>query len=366
MNKTIHWWMPQMTGSEYELVKEVLDINYINEGDYTVRFEKQISTLVGSKYAVAVTSGTAALFLSLAGLDIGHGDEVIIPDITFIATANAVTLTGAKPVLVDIDPKTLNISPEAFCAALSEKTKAVIPVHVSGRCANIPEIMEIADINDILVVEDAAEAFMSKAHGRFLGTFGKAGCLSFSPNKTITTGQGGLILTDDETLYRRLLELKDQGRPVRGTGGNDVHYSVGYNFKLTNLQAAVGLAQLSVLHERIERQKQIYRMYQENLSDLEGITLPGFNIENEEVPLWTDALVERRDVLVEYLKEKRVHCRPFWFPIHTQAPYRLQDDNFPNANLVAPQALWLPSAFTLTDDDVLTVCQYIKKCVEKI
>ena len=358
-NDTLPWWMPRMTGLEYGLIKEVLDINYLNEGDYTIRFENEISRLIGCKYAVSVTNCTAALCLALAGLDIGYGDEVIVPDLTFIATANAVTWTGAKPVLVDIDSKTLNISPEAFRSAITKRTKAVIPVHVSGRIANMPEILDIAEKYGIEIIEDAAEAFCSKSSGEYAGTFGKAGCFSFSPNKTITTGQGGVIVTDDDNLFGRLRELKDQGRPQRGTGGDDIHHSVGYNFKFTNLQSAVGLAQLSALHTRIERQKQIYRLYAENLSGLQGFYLPGFNTGDGEVPLWTDAVVERRDELVHYLKEKEIHCRKFWFPIHTQAPYRLPDNNFPNTGKVALHALWLPSAFTLSDDDVKIVCDYI-------
>jgi len=348
---------------EYTLVKDVLDSNYLNEGDVTTCFEQEVAQLVRAKHAVAITSGTIALFLALAGMGVGPGHEVIVPDVTFIATANAVMLTGARPVLVDIDPASLNMDPAAMAAAITGQTKAVMPVHVSGRSANLPVILEIARAHGLLVIEDAAEAFMSAVDGKYLGTFGHAGCLSFSPNKTITTGQGGMILTDDDALHLRLRELKDHGRPVRGTGGDDIHHSVGYNFKLTNLQAAVGLGQLSALHHRLERQKQIYRLYAENLSGLQGISLPGFRLEAGEIPQWTDALVERRDELDRYLRARGAHCRRFWFPIHTQAPYRLPDDQFPNSTRVIPHALWLPSAFTLSDDDVATVCEYIREFV---
>ena len=364
MTKAIPWWLPQITGQEYALVKDVLDSNYLNDGDVTTRFEQEVAQLVGAKHAVAVTSGTIALFLALAGVGVGPGDEVIAPDVTFIATANAVMLTGARPVLVDIDPATLNMDPAAMAAAITSRTKAVMPVHVSGRSANLPAILEIARVHGLFVIEDAAEAFMSAVDGKYLGTFGHAGCLSFSPNKTITTGQGGMILTDDDALHLRLRELKDHGRPLRGTGGDDIHHSVGFNFKLTNLQAAVGLGQLSALHHRLERQKQIYRLYAENLSGLQGISLPGFRLEAGETPLWTDALVERRDELDRYLQARGAHCRRFWFPIHTQAPYRLPDDKFPNSTRVIPHALWLPSAFTLSDDDVATVCEYIREFIE--
>lgn len=363
MTNNIPWWSPQMTDQESTLVKSVIDSNYINEGDITTHFEQEIAHLLGVKYAVATTSGTAALFLAAAGAGVGPGDEVIVPDVTFIATANAVMLTGAKPVLVDIDPLTLNMDPEAMTAAITSRTKAVIPVHVSGRSANLQVIQEIAQSYGLAVIEDAAEAFMSAVDGKYLGTIGQAGCLSFSPNKVITTGQGGMVLTNDDALHGRLRQLKDHGRPVRGTGGDDIHYSIGYNFKLTNLQAAVGLGQLSALRERLERQKQIYRIYADNLRGLPGINLPGFHLETGETPLWTDALVERRNELDEYLQQRGAHCRRFWFPIHTQAPYRLSDDDFPNSTNVMPHAIWLPSAFTLLDEDILTVCTWIKEFV---
>jgi len=359
MRESIPWWTPQIVGSEYNLIKEVLDKNYLNEGEVTDQFEREVAKLLGVKHAVAATSGTAALFLSLAGKGIGPNDEVIVPDVTFIATANAVRLAGAMPVLVDVCQDTLNIDPERIKAAITSKTKAIIPVHVSGRAADMPVILDIAQRHGLVVIEDAAEAFMSCSHGKYLGTFGHAGCFSFSPNKTITTGQGGMIVTDDEQLHRRLRELKDQGRPVRGTGGDDIHHSVGYNFKLTNLQAAVGLAQLTALMSRIERQKKIHFLYREHLDNLSGIKLPGFNLENGEVPQWTDAIVVNRDELDCYLTTRKVHCRKFWFPLHAQAPFRLPDDRFPNSTSLMPHAIWLPSSFTLSDDDVFQACDLI-------
>src|SRR3989344_3587981 len=177
MNK-IPWWMPKVEKEDYEFIKKALDANFVNEGPLTAQFENEIAKLVGAKYAVATTSGTAAIFLSLKALGIGYGDEVIVPDMTFIATANAVEMTGAKPVLVDINPKTLNMDPNKFADGITNKTKAVIPVHVSGRAAEIEKIMKIAQEKNIHVVEDAAEAFTSKHRGKCLGTYGIAGCLS--------------------------------------------------------------------------------------------------------------------------------------------------------------------------------------------
>ena len=361
--KTIPWWRPETGDEERDMVLRVLASNYLNDGDVTTEFERRVAAALGARYAVAVTSGTAALFLSVAAIGAGHGDEVIVPDVTFIATANAVTLAGATPVLVDVEPGTLTMDPDAFARAITPRTRAVIPVHVSGRAAAIERIMEIAGARGIAVVEDAAEALGSRHRGRCLGTFGRAGCFSFSPNKTITTGQGGLIVTDDEALVVRLRELKDQGRPVRGTGGNDIHASLGFNFKLTNLQSAVGLAQLDRLESRVERLAGICRAYRRGLAGIEQLRLLPFDVDSGETPQWVDALAHDRDALVAHLERSDMHCRPFWYPIHTQRPYLAgpgSEDRFANAMRVGPLAVWLPSALSLSDDDVQMVCDRIR------
>jgi perosamine synthetase len=361
IDRKIPWWEPQMTGHELDRIRAVLDANYINDGDVTTEFERELVRLLGAKHVVAVTSGTIAIFMALVAAGVSAGDEVVVPDLTFIATANAVRLAGATPVLVDIDPKTLLLDPAAFAAAITPRTRAVVPVHVSGRGARMSEIVAIADRQHIRVVEDAAEAFGSRQGGKSLGLIGVAGAFSFSPNKTITSGQGGAVATNDDRVAARLRELKDQGRPVKGTGGDDVHPSLGFNFKFTNLQAAVGLAQLEVLDERLARQRRIYEIYSDELRGCAGIELPGFKLADGELPLWTDAIAERRDELDKYLADRGMGCRRFWFPIHTQAPYRRPDAAFPQAMRVAPHAIWLPSAFTLTDDDVHAVSRTIRE-----
>lgn len=356
----IPWWQPQVGERERALVVEVLASNFLNDGEVTTRFEHELAKLVGCRFAVGVTSGTAALFLALAACEIGPGDEVLVPDVTFVATANAVRLTGATPILVDIDPKTLTMDPLAAERAITPRTRALLPVHVSGRAANMPALLDLARRYGLAVVEDAAEALSSKRFGRCLGTFGIAGCVSFSPNKTITTGQGGVVFTNDEAVHIRLRELKDQGRAVRGTGGDDPHPVVGYNFKLTNLQAAVGLGQLERLPERIERLRTLYRRYYESLSEIPSIEFPGFAIEEGEVPQWVDILLDERDALDRRLTEQGIHCRRFWHPLHRLPPYRRPDSEFPIASRQAPRALWLPSAFTLTDREIDLVIAAIR------
>jgi perosamine synthetase len=359
--KKIPWWSPQICADEFSLVADVLRSNYVNDGEVTEKFEHEIAKLIGARHAVAVTSGTTALYLSLKALGVGPGDEVIVPDVTFIATANSVTMTGATVVLADVDAQTLSLSPSACEQAISTRTRAIVPVHVSGRAGTISDVLALAKSRGLPVVEDAAEALLSMHQGKYLGTLGQAGCFSFSPNKTITTGQGGMIVTNDDELYLRLRKLKDQGRPVRGTGGADVHESLGFNFKFTNLQAAVGLGQLKHLQGRAERQKRIYEIYRQELKDLSAIKLMDVNTHAGECPQWTDALVERRDELEEFFTARNIGYRKFWFPLHTQAPYRLPDDSFPNSTGSWPRAIWFASAFQLTDDDVRQVCANLRE-----
>lgn len=359
--KKIPWWDPRVESLEAEMVQKVLQSQYLNDGNVTEDFERAVAKVVGAKFGIATTSGTSALFLTLKAMGIGHGDEVIVPDITFIATSNAVTLTGATPVHCDIDPTTMNMSPKSFKAAITSRTKAVMPVHVSGRPANMPEIVDIARTKKIAVVEDAAEALASKGYGKFLGTWGNAGCFSFSPNKTVTTGQGGMIVTNDEELAQKLRAFKDQGRPKRGTGGDDEHPTAGFNFKLTNLQSAVGLGQLTYLEKRTKRLVRHYELYKKDLEGCEGIKLLPFDTKAGEVPQWVDAIVESRDELDKFLRNQNMDCRRFWFPIHTQKPYRTPDKKFEHSAAMAPKALWLPSAYTLTDEDIHAVCKQIQK-----
>lgn len=352
--------MPEVGVEESRLLREVIASNFLNDGEYTTRFENRVAERLGCRHAVAVTSGTSALMLSLAALGIGPGDEVIVPDVTFIATANAVSLAGATPVLADVDAASLNLDPVAFEAAITPRTRAVIPVHVSGRAAEMPRIGAVAGKHGLAVVEDAAEALFSTGFGRHLGTHGILGCFSFSANKTITTGQGGMVVTDDDALHVRLRQLKDHGRAVRGTGGDDEHPTVGFNFKLTNLQAAVGLAQLDRVDARIERMRGIYRQYAAGLAGVQGITFPGFDLDAGEIPQWTDIVCDRRDELVRHLAGLGIDCRRFWHALHTSRPYACPAERFPIATKLAPRALWLPSAFTLSEADVDEVCRAVR------
>jgi perosamine synthetase len=358
MEKRIPWWQPHIEKEDHRFVKSALDNNYVNEGPLVTRFEEEIKKLLGVKYAIATNNCTIAIFLALKAAGVSRGDEVLVPDITFIATANAVDLLGATPVLVDVDPNTLTISTDAIEKAITKKTRAIVPVHVTGRAADMTNILKIAKKHKLIVVEDAAEALLSKYKGKYLGLWGNAGCFSFSPNKTISTGQGGVVVTNDKKIYEALRPLKDQGRPIRGTGGDDLHNTIGYNLKMTDLQAGVGLGQLTHLGKRVERMKRNYAIYAKELQGVGDIYI--FPSQEGGVPQWTDIATIHRDALEKHLRAHNIDSRKYWYPIHRQLAYKKSDKNFPNSTHMSPASLWLPSAFTLSNKDILRVCKEIK------
>ena len=361
--RAIPWWEPLFGPEEQAQVLRVLESGYLNDGEVTEEFERRLAAFCGVPYAVAMSSGTAAIFAALSACGIRPGDEVIVPDFTFVATANAVSWLGATPVLVDVDPNTFCLDAEAVRQALSDRTKAIIPVHVNGRSADVEAIVELAIRRGLVVVEDAAEALGSRRDSRALGTFGRAGCLSFASSKLVTTGQGGAVLTSDPRLRDRLRELKDQGRRLRGTGGADAHPVIGYNLKLTNLQAAVGIAQLERLPSRLSHLRQLVAWYHEALAGLEGVEPVPFDQPRGTAPLWADVLAEDRDALAEYLALHGIGTRTFWRPLHTLPPYRASAERFPRSEVITARGLWLPSSVTLTRDEVVRVSQAVAEFV---
>lgn len=362
MNKLskIPWFGPEIGEREKQLVSEVLNSAYINDGEVTRAFETKVAKFVGAKHCVAVTSGTAAITLALMGLGVVPGDEVIIPDLTFIGTANAVKLAGAVVKLVDIEPERFTIDVEKVEDAIGLRTRAIVSVDVNGRGANYDVLEPLVKNRGLFLVCDAAEALGSKYKGQYLGSFGDAACFSFSANKTVTTGQGGMIATNNTELYYRLLELKDQGRRKQGTGGNDLHPVMGFNFKLTNLQAAVGIAQMERLSERLQKAQQRDMWYRDLLSNFSGITFPPIDIDGGEVLQWTDILIEDRVKLSNTFNNANIGHRAFWYPLHTQKPYLLPSTSlFTSAVTVSERGLWLPSYFSLTREQSEFVAKVI-------
>lgn len=357
----IPWFQLEVDTSEKKLVLEVLKSNYLNDGHVTRKFETKLAKFLKIKHCVGVTNGTSAMSLVLWGLGVGPGDEVIVPDLTFIATMNAVRMIGAEVRLVDVTLDRFTIDLEKVEKAITKRTRAIIPVDVNGRGADYDVLIPLAKKHGLFVVTDSCEALGSKCGGRFLGTFGDAGCFSFSPSKTVTTGQGGMIVTDNTKFYHRLLELKDQGRRKQGTGGDDLHPVIGYNFKLTNLQAAVGLGQLKKLKKRLRHFVKRNNWYREFLKGIPGIFLPKY--EPGEVTQWMDILIEDRSRVEKAFQKRGIGFRNFWFPIHRQKPYADSDENFPNTCFISRCGLWLPSAFSLTQDQAERVSRIVKEAV---
>lgn len=313
----IPFFRPEMTGREMGYLKRAL--LWPNEGPLTAEFEKKLAKVIGVEHVICTTSGTAAMFLALKAVGIGPGIDVNIPDLTFAATASAVRMAGANPVLRDVDERGL----------LAERYGFDLPVHLSGRIAN-----------GVWPVEDACEAFPRKPTGY-------AACYSFSPMKLLTTGQGGAVATSDDRLAALVRAYKDHGRPIRD---GDVFPSVGFNFKFTDLQAAVGLAQLSALDRRIERRREIHARYARHL--------PVIPFRDDELPLWTDILLDDRERVTRALDETGIGYRRYWKPLHTQ-PAFASERAFPMADDLSRKGLWLPSGLDITDEEIDRVASII-------
>ena len=362
IKKKINFIKPVISSNKIlTYLKKILKSSSPNEGNLTRLFENKISKLLNVKYVVATTSGTAAIFLALKALNIKKKDEVLVPNLTFAATINAVNLTGAKPVLVDINKKTLLYDLDNLKKKITKKTKAIIPVHISGRGSNIKELIKISKKFNLKIVEDAAEAFLSKYKKKPLGTFGEMGCFSFSPPKMFTTGQGGVVITNNFKYYKEILKLKNQGRVGLTTGGEDKHVSIGYNFKFTNLQSALGLAELENINWRRKKLVEIHKLYKKNLIQNDRFKLFNFNLNEGELPLWTDVYSYDRNKLNNFLLNKGIECRYFWHPLNYCKPYKQSFKNLQNSKILMGKLMWLPSSLSLSKKDILKICKYINQ-----
>ncbi|MBI2041846.1 MAG: DegT/DnrJ/EryC1/StrS family aminotransferase [Candidatus Nealsonbacteria bacterium] len=332
--------------------------SWLAEFEQTKEFEKKFANVLGADYAVAVSNGTVALILSLMALGIGRGDEVIVPDYTMIATANAVLMAGAKPVFADIEAGTLSLDLDHL--PITKKTKAIIHVSINGRTGDIVELAKICQSKNIYLIEDSCQSFTSRYRGRPLGTFGEVGCFSLTPHKIITTGQGGMMVTNRKELYEKIKKLKNFGRLE---GGGDYHETVGYNFRFSDLQAVIGLAQIGNLRERIKKKKELYQLYKDNLSEVKEVEFIKTDLA-ETTPMFMDVLVpaERRAKLMQFLKDHQIGSRAFYPSINSQPAYRgFTKHKFPVSAAISRRGLWLPSSLTLPKSEVNYICQTIKK-----
>lgn len=362
MNKFLPVSEPSITHREINYVLNAVKSTWVSSlGKYITEFEKRFAQYIDTKYALTTANGTTALHLALVTLGIKRGDEVIIPDFTFIATANAVHYTGAKPVFVDIDPETWCISPESIKKAITSKTKAIIPVHVYGHPADMDPISRIAKEYGLYIIEDAAEAHGAEYKGKKVGSIGILGAYSFYGNKIITTGEGGMLTTNNKKLYQKAQFLKDHAMYIRKRYW---HPQIGFNYRITNIQAALGLAQLERIDWIINKKISIYKWYNKYLNNIDGL---GINVQKEWAKnvYWMICLILKknfgitRNQLMKKLRDKGIDSRPFFYPMSQMPMYRTKLVN-PIAYDISKRGINLPSGVNLNKEDVKRICNTVK------
>lgn len=354
---------PKLKGNELKYISDCITSGWVSsKGTYVNRFENSFAQYCGCQHGVATFNGTIALHLLLTALNIGSGDEVIVPTLTFVSTANAVVYTGATPVFVDSDPNTWGIDPSNIEAAITSRTKAIIPVHLYGHPADMDPILALAKQHDLIVIEDAAEAHGAKYKGQTVGSIGHAAMFSFMGNKIMTTGEGGVIVTDDEALAKRCFYLGNHAR----TNENPYwHLEVGFNYRMTNMQAALGVAQLEQIDEFIAIRRWIAGQYIERLDNVPGLNLP-IQADWAESVYWMFAPLIKpefglsRDEVMVKLREKGIDSRPFFAPIHRLPMYNT-GQNLPVAQSLSAQGINLPSGSTLTTEQIDYICETLLK-----
>jgi len=348
---------PLLNGNELKYVTECITTGWISsQGAYVKKFEQVFAEYSAMQYGVAVSNGTVAIHLALVALGIGEGDEVIVPDLTFAASINGVIYTGATPVIADVDAETWTLSPEVVKKLITPKTKAIMPVHIYGHPCHMDELMAIAKEHNLLVIEDCAEALGALYKGQHVGSFGDAATFSFFGNKTITTGEGGMVLFKDENVCNKAMVLRDHGMSKQKRYWHDF---VGFNYRMTNIQAAIGVAQLERLDEFVKAKRNMAAVYNSGLSVNTHITIPpemewAFN------GYWLyTAIIDptggvSRDELIEKLMKNGVETRPVFYPLHAMPPYLEYVRNgqtFPVTDHLSRNGISLPSSVTISAEE---------------
>lgn len=343
----------------------VINSGWFTEAIKTRKFENEFAKYVGSKYACAVTSGTAGLYIALKAAGIKKNDEVIVPDLTFVASPNSIEEIGAKPILIDIEKKSLNLDLKLLEKSISKKTKAIMPVDFNGRSCDMKKLKRIANENNILLIEDAAHGLGCFHNKKHVGLHSDIAVFSFSTPKIITTGQGGMIITNKKKLYEKCIAIKDFGRnpnTKQHMRSAFQHPTIGYNFKFTEFQAAVGIAQMKKLRSRIKIKKNIFQRYRKLLNNISSIEFVNTDLKST-TPWMIDIILKckkDRDDLINFLEEKNIETRIFYPPIHKLEPYLKNDSKFLNTLNISERGLWLPSSVTLTNREIEFICNQIK------
>ncbi len=355
---------PWIGEEELKEVTEVIKSTFITESKKTEEFENNFKEFTGAKHALAYSSGSTALFAALKILEIGQGDEVIVPDLTFVASSNSIILSGATPVFVDVDKQTFQISPEEIEKHITKRTKAIMPVHLYGQSCDMDSIMEIAKKHNLLIIEDAAQGAGVKFKGKHVGTFGDVGCFSLYGNKTITMGEGGVIVTNNSELAKKFYMFKNHGRPKRGTF---FHEEIGYNFSITEMQAAIGIAQLSKFEKIKKRKQEVRDYYERTLSDIPEIKLTYIDPRCSPVHWFTSLIVPDVESLQSFLIKQNIQTRRFFPALHLQPCYRniKFPETYPNAAYAFAHCLSLPSSALIKDGELAEVVKNIREFYKK-
>ena len=359
---------PDITERDKQAVIAVLDSNYLSLGPKLKEFEQKMAAYAGTKYAVACNSGTSGLHMIVAALGIKDGDEVITTPFSFISSSNCMLFERAKPVFVDIDEKTYNIDTAQIEAKITERTKAILPVHIFGQPVNMHNIRRIALKHGLYIIEDACEAIGAEWNGEKTGTMSDAGVFAFYPNKQMTTGEGGIVVTNNENLAKLCYSLRNQGR------GIDTqwlyHIRLGYNYRMSDISAALGIAQLERIDEIIATRQRVADFYMEKLKDIEGVILP--TIDKSVKMSWFVFVIRfepwiDRNLAMELLLERGIGCRPYFTAIHLQPFYRemfgYKEGDFPATEHVASGTLAIPFFNNITEEQVEIVVDEIKRVI---
>ena len=358
---------PIIAKNAIEYVTDCLKTGWVSSaGKYISLFEEKFAQFLGVKYATTTTSGTTALQLAFLSLGIGVGDEVILPTLTMIACPYSIIYTGAKPVVVDSENDTGNIDVDLIEAKITKRTKAIMVVHLYGHPVDMDKVIRVAKKHNLYVVEDAAEAHGATYKGQKVGSLGDVGCFSFYGNKIVTTGEGGMVVTNNKDIIDRGKQLKDLAHsPSR----RFLHEEIGYNFRMTNMQAALGLAQLEKIDKFLETKKEMAYLYNKSLSGIKGLTLPVEKEYAKNVYWMYSIMVEKefgltRDELMLRLKEKGVDTRSYFIPVHKQPALTKRglfvNEVYPVAEELSEKGLYLPSGLAITNKQIEEVCTKVK------
>lgn len=365
---------PVLNGNEKKYLCECIDTGWISsEGPFVKRFEKEMSAVAGRRFGIAVSNGTAALEVAMQAIGIGPGDEVIMPAFTIISCAMAVTKLGGTPVLVDCDPDTWNMDVYSIEEKITPRTKAILVVHLYGLPVEMDQILAIADQYHLKLIEDAAEMHGQTYKGRPCGSFGDLSTFSFYPNKHVTTGEGGMVVTNDEALAERCRMLRNL---CFRTDVRYVHDEISDNYRISNLQAAVGVAQLERLKEFVAKKRMIGRYYTQRLSDIETIKLPVPQTDYAENIYWVYGIVLGPDIqatnrdVQKLLAEEGIGTRTFFWCIHEQPVYMkqrlFQGEKYQNAEYLARKGLYIPSGLALTEAQMDQVVEKVHKVIKEL